>query len=63
MSQSYDKSPYTHRKIQKAMRQHKNATNTSITQRLRTDFGRSVGVTTATPLVLLNRITSAQPSH
>ena len=28
-----------------------NATKTSIKQRLRTDFGRSVGVTTATQLV------------
>ena len=38
------KSPYTHRKIQKATRQHKNDTNISITQRLRTDLTRSVGV-------------------
>ena len=36
---------------------------TSITQRLRTDLGRSVGVTAVTPLVWLNRLTSAQPSH
>ena len=36
---------------------------TSITQQLRTDLGRSVGVTTATPLVWLNRLMSAQPSH
>ena len=34
---------------------------TSITQRLRTDFGWSVGVTTATPLMWLSRCTSAQP--
>ena len=33
-----------------------------ITQRLRTDFGRWVGETTATQLVWLNRFTSAQPS-
>ena len=50
-----DKSPYTDRKIKKPMWQHKNATTkTSITQRLRTDLGRSVGVTIATQLVWLN---------
>ena len=36
---------------------------TSITQRLQTDLGRSVWVTTATSLVWLNRFTSAQHSH
>ena len=36
---------------------------TLITQRLRTDLGRSVEVTAVTPLVWLNRFTSAQPSH
>ena len=51
LAHSYDKSPYTHRKTQKAMRQHKNANKTSITQRLWTDLGRSVGVTIATKLV------------
>ena len=35
----------------------------SITQRLRTDIRRSVGVTTATPLVWLKWFTSAKPSH
>ena len=56
LTQSYDKSPHTDRKIQKATWQHKkNATKTSITQRLRTDLGRSVGVTIATQLVWLNR--------
>ena len=34
-----------------------------ITQPLRTDIGRSVGVTAVTQLVWLNRFTSAQPSH
>ena len=47
LTQSYCKSPHTHRKIQIATWQHKNATKTSITQRLRTDLGRSVGVTKA----------------
>ena len=41
----------------KANWQHKNVTNTSITQRLRTDMGRSDGVTIATQLVRLNRFT------
>ena len=34
----------------------------SITQRLRTDLGRSVGVTIATQLVWLNRFTGSQTS-
>ena len=41
LAQSYDQSPYTDRKIQKATWQHKNATKTWITQRLRTYLGRS----------------------
>ena len=40
-----------------------NATKTLITQRLRTDLGRSVGVTIATQLVWLDRLTGSQPSH
>ena len=36
---------------------------TLITQLLRTDLGRSVGVTAVTQLVWLNRFTSAQPSY
>ena len=36
---------------------------TSITQRMWTDWGRSVGVTIATQLVWLNRFTGFQPSH
>ena len=35
----------------------------SITQRMRTDLGRSVGVTISTQLVWLNRFTGSQPSH
>ena len=35
----------------------------SITQRLGTDLGRSVGVTTVIQLVWLNRFTGTQPSH
>ena len=63
LTQSFNKSPYTHRKIQKATRQHKTPRKTSITQRLRTDLGRSDGVTIATQLVLLNRLTGSQPLH
>ena len=42
-----------------------NATKCSITQRLRlrTYLGQSVGVTTATQQVWVNRFTSVQPSH
>ena len=36
---------------------------TLITELLRTDLGRSVGVTAVTQLMWLNRFTSAQPSH
>ena len=36
---------------------------TSITQRLRTDLGRSVGVTIAIKLVWINRLTGPQASH
>ena len=36
---------------------------TFITQLLRTDLGRSVGVTAVTQLVWLNRFTIDQPSH
>ena len=63
LTQSCDKNPYTHRTILKATWQHKNATKTLITQLLRTDLGRSVGVTAVTQLVCLNRFTSAQPFH
>ena len=36
---------------------------TSITQRFGTDLGRSVGVTTATKLVWLDRFTGSPSSH
>ena len=39
-----------------------NATKSSITQRLRTDLGRSVGVNTATKLMLFTGL-RAQPYH
>ena len=61
MTQSYDN---LHRqKIQKQRDNTKTPQKTSITQRLPTDLGRSVGVMIATQLVLLNRFTGSQPSH
>ena len=48
--QSYDKSPYTHRKIKKnIVTTWKTPPKTSIIQRLRTDLGWSVGVTAVNP--------------
>ena len=61
--QSYDKSPYTGRKIQKQRDNTKTPTKTSITHQLRTDLGRSVGVTIANQLVWLNRFTGSQLLH
>ena len=50
LTQSFGKSPYTNREIQKASWQHKNRhKKNSITQRLWTDSGRSVGVTSVNP--------------
>ena len=40
-----------------------NATKSSITQRLRTDLGRSVGVTTATQLVWFTGFRTHLPTH
>ena len=56
------KPPTPNEKSNKQCENTKNATETSITQRVRTDLGRSFKVT-ATPLVWLNRFTSTQPSH
>ena len=47
----------------KVKRKHKDAAKTSITQQLRTNLGRSVGVTTAIQLVWLNRFTGSQSFH
>ena len=57
------KKTYTNRNVKRAKWQHKQRNKKrSITQRLRTDFGRSVGVTTATQLVWLTGL-RAQPTH
>ena len=46
LTQSYDKTPYTNRKFENQRTTHtQTPPKTSITQRLRTDLGRSVGVT------------------
>ena len=58
LTQSYDKSPHTNRNVKRAQWQHKQRhKKSSITQRLRTDLGRSVGVTTVTQLVWLTLFT------
>ena len=62
LTQSYDKTPIP-TENSKTNGQNKNVTKTSITQRLRTDLGRSVWVTTAIKLVWLNMFTGTQPSH
>ena len=54
--------PYTHRQIQNVTWKHKNATEASIRQPLRTDLGRSFGVTINSQLVCLIRFTRSQPS-
>ena len=45
LTQSYDKTPYTNRKFENQRTTHTTPPKTLITQRLRTDLGRSVGVT------------------
>ena len=56
LTQSYDKSPYIVRKSQKQHDNTKTPPKTSITQRLRTELGRLVGVKIATQLVWLKRL-------
>ena len=57
------KAPTPTEKSEKQRDNTKAAPKTSITQQLRTDLGRSVGVTEATKLVWLNRYIESQPSH
>ena len=56
LGESYDESLYFNQKFN-----NQSPTKTSITQRLWTDLGRSVGVTTAIQLVWLNRFTGTNP--
>ena len=65
LTQSYDKSPCTHRKIQKASWQHKKNATKNFDYTTIADWLRMVSwsnVQQSTPMVWLNRSTSAQPS-
>ena len=57
------KAPTPTEKFKKQRDNTKKSTKTSITEQLRIELGRSVGVTTANLLVWLNRFTNAQTSH
>ena len=58
LTQSYYKNPYNNRNVQKGkVTTQTTPQKSSITQRLQTDLGRSVGVTTATQLVWLTWFT------
>ena len=61
LTQFYDKSPYINRKVKSEKWTTKTQPNTSITQRLLIDLGRSVGKITATQLVWLTSL-RAKPS-
>ena len=63
LTQSYDKTPLYQQKIRNSKDNTQTPSKTSITQRLRTDLGRSDGVKTVIQLVWLNRFTGTQPSH
>ena len=63
LTQSYGKSPSTDKKSKEHRDKTKTPPKTLITQRLRTDLERSVGVTIALQLVRSNRLTGSQPSH
>ena len=55
LTQSYYKSPYTNRNVERAVTTQTTPQKSSIAQRLRTDLGRLVGVTTVTQLAELNK--------
>ena len=57
------KAPTSTEKSKKQRDNTKTPTITSITKRLRTDLGRSVGVTIAIQLLWLNRLTGSHHSH
>ena len=60
LTQSYDKSPYTNRNVK--VTTQTTPQKSSIKQQLRTDLGRSVGVTTATQLVCLTGLRAHLPN-
>ena len=55
--------PLYQQKFENQWTTQKTPPKTSITQRLRTDLGRSVGVTTVIELLWLKRFTGPQHSH
>ena len=57
------KAPTSTKNSKKQHDNTKSPPKTSIARRLRTDLGGSVGVSTATQLVWLNRFTESQPSN
>ena len=62
--QSYDKKPLHKQKCQKGkVTTQRTPQKSSIKQRLRTDLGRSVGVTTATQLVWLTGLRAQLPTN
>ena len=63
LTQSCDKNPTPTEQSKNQRGNIKTPPKTLITQLLRTDLGRSVGVTSVTQLVWLNRLMGAQPSH
>ena len=63
LTQSYDKSPYTHGNVKRAVTTQTTPQKSSIKQRLRTDLGRSVGVTTVTQLVWLTGLRAIPQVH
>ena len=56
LTQTYDKTPTQTEQFKKQRDNTKIATKMSITQRLQTDLGRSVGITTVTQLVWLTSL-------
>ena len=62
LTQTYDKNPYTNGKFENQWTTQNIPPKTSITQRLRTDLGRPVGVTTVIQPVWLNWFTGTKPS-
>ena len=64
MTKSYDKKPIHQQKCQKGkVTTQTTPQKSSIKQQLRTDLGRSVGVTTATQLVWFTKVLQGPPSH
>ena len=57
------KSPTSTEKSKKQYYNTKTQQKTSITQRLRTDVGWSIGVTIVAQVVWVNQFTGSEPSH